>query len=78
MIGLCYHRVIVFTAPTKPRAWAGVPWWFTAPWLSQSFCEMEGLQRSAAFVVCLSSLLVNSVQQPVALQKFALKFIPDS
>ena len=37
LIGLCYHRGILFTVLTKPSGWARLPWWITAPWLSQPF-----------------------------------------
>lgn len=36
-IGLCYRRGMLFTVPTKPSGWARLPWWITAPWLSQPF-----------------------------------------
>lgn len=35
LIGSCYHRGMMFTVPTKPRGWARLLWWITAPWLSQ-------------------------------------------
>ena len=51
LVGLCYHRGLVFTVPTKPNGWACLPWWIAAPWLSQLFRTWDacsGVQQLAS------------------------------